>query len=126
MGCSNNCVEQLCRLLAFIANAFSQSQNAIIAGHQVTPLLPNMLFHITRDAQGLIDVVYTYACLKGEQFSFNVLSRRSDRTEGEINQLISDADELTKKVLNVEKMRVSDGETFEGCDKEFGDKPVTS
>ena len=54
-------------------------ENAEIHGHNIAPLVPNMIFKVDRDEAGEITRVYTYACvgkiLGHELFSFNVLAR---------------------------------------------------
>ena len=84
-------------------------------------LKPNMIFHITRDSSDEIDLLFSYACLGklipfgSELFSFNVLSRRKDRTMDEIASIVASVDKLTKGILDVEKIRMHDEESYNAC-----------
>ena len=65
-------------------------ENAIIHNHQLKNLDPNMVFHVERNGNKDLDVVYTYACLGHGLFSFNVLAKTSTRTTQEIESMIAE------------------------------------
>lgn len=68
----------------------NMKENAIIHNHQLKNLDPNMVFHVERDGNKDLDVVYTYACLGHGLFSFNVLAKTSTRTTLEIESMIAE------------------------------------
>ncbi|GMH96298.1 hypothetical protein TrST_g8475 [Triparma strigata] len=96
-------------------------ENAVVAGHQLTPLKPNYLFAVDRDEDGNEAVVYSYACLGKilgkERFSFNVLSKSKDYDEADIQKLI---DEVVAKVdveLDTDGIRFSTKDDYEHCEQ---------
>ena len=67
-------------------------ENVDIHNRTVGSLDPNMIFHVTRDESGALDVAFTYACLGRiglkERFSFNILARSGSYSTDEIEAMV--------------------------------------
>ena len=84
------------------------------------PYLPNMVFHVQRDSESALEVVFTYACLgriplKGDLFSFNIMARRQNWTSGELESLVSLANKTTQGVLHLSGLRYSNASAYRDC-----------
>ena len=100
-------------------------ENADIAGHIIGKLDPNYFFHVDRDNDGKISVVYSYACLgkipfgkKDQlQFSFNILGRNPIKFETiqQIQNLVNKVNQLTKGILNINNLRYNTYEMYQKC-----------
>ena len=77
---------------------------------------PNMIFEAAYTG-GVMDLALTYACLGRLQpkFSFNVLSRSNRWNVSDVRALIHDANSSTGGALDVEGIRISDGDTYAEC-----------
>ncbi|GMI33110.1 hypothetical protein TrCOL_g9407 [Triparma columacea] len=95
----------------------NMKENAIIHNHQLKNLDPNMVFHVERDGNKDLDVVYTYACLGHGLFSFNVLAKTSTRTTQEIESMIAEVDNMIGHgILKIEKVRIVNQTSYETCE----------
>ena len=91
-------------------------ENAVVSGHQLKNLKPNMVFAADWGADGVAEVVYTYACLGLGMFSFKVMSRTLDYSEDEVNTMVEDARARAGVEIKTEGVRVQGGESFrENC-----------
>ena len=84
-------------------------ENAALFNHTVLSLDPNYLFHIVRDSSGAISAAFTYACLGRlppvvgpELFSFNLITRSSDYTQAQLEEMIQEAVQLP----GVDKLKI--------------------
>ena len=88
-------------------------ENAVVSGHQLGNLKPNMVFMADWSAEGELSVVYSYACLGLGLFSFNVLARGKGYGEEEVEGMVKRAVDATGGGVDVEGVRIQDG--WEGC-----------
>ena len=83
------------------------------------PLLPNMVFHVRRNASLKVDAAFSYACLGRilgtERFSFNVLTRTDRLERGQIEALVATANASTGGMLEMDGLRYSDEAAYQQC-----------
>ena len=88
------------------------SENAVVDGHQLKNLKPNMVFAADWGADGAADVVYAYACLGAGLFSFNVMARTLEYSEGDVNAMVEDAKARAGVEIETDGVRVQGGEGY--------------
>ena len=78
-------------------------------------LKPNVAFHALRDGSNKITHVYTYACLVPGVFSFTLLGREARFSSDEIQNMVDEVDEITKNILDLKKMKITDTDGWKTC-----------
>ena len=101
-------------------NQGSLVENGVVHGHVLKPLKPNYIFALDLDSNGEPTIVYTYACLGKvlglkEEFSFNVLSRKSSLDSDEINELVNRGKARAGVDIDTEKIRLSTEDDYVAC-----------
>jgi hypothetical protein len=96
-------------------------ETAAFWNHTIGSLLPNYIFDVRRSSSGIIDTLFTYACLGKvlgfgpELFSFNILSRTYQHDSASIFELVSSATKKTNGLLNVDGLRLNNFTSYKTC-----------
>ena len=97
-------------------------ENAELFNHTLGKLDPNMIFRVNRGADGAIRELFAYACLGKlppimgkEAFSFNILSRKNNYDDSELNKLVLQANSTSSGKLKLSGIRFNNASTYRDC-----------